>query len=286
VNGFADEDLQGSQNTRYTILGANGFIGSRLLRKLTASSINCYAPALSDSNLFQRDLGRVFYCVGLTADYAYRPFDTVEAHVTFLAHFLTRAWFEKMVYLSSTRLYDGLQAEVCREDEDLLFNPSNPRHLYDLSKALGENLCMTASNGRASVARLSCVYDDTPGSTGFLSELLHRLRTEKEFTIASSSGVVRDYLSIGDVLIALKAILDSGRHDVYNVASGENVSNQEIADILNGLGCHITLSQYSERQNTPTCDVSKLKSFGLEPTLVRNYLKFFLMNLGELDGTC
>jgi nucleoside-diphosphate-sugar epimerase len=251
---------------------------------LNTSLIDCYAPGRSDDDLFKRDLGKVFYCIGLTADYAYRPFDTVEAHVIFLARFLKQARFEKLVYLSSTRLYDGLQAKVCKEDEDLLFNPSNPRHIYDLSKALGENLCMTASSGRASVARLSCVYDDAPGSPGFLSELLQRLCTEREFALDSSSGVVRDYVAIGDVLVALKAILDSGRHDVFNVASGENVSNQDIVDTINAFGYKISLRNNSDRQNPPISDISKVMGIGVQPILVRDYLQTFLKNRGNNES--
>jgi len=235
----------------------------------------------SDSKLFKRNLGKVFYCIGLTADYAYRPFDAVEAHVSFLARFLKQARFDKLVYLSSTRLYDELQAKVCREDEDLLFNPSNPRQIYNLSKALGENLCMTASSGRASVARLSSVYDDTPGSPGFLSELLQRLRTEREFTLDSSSGIVRDYVAVGDVLNALKAILDINRHEVFNVASGENVSNQDIVDTINEFGFQINLSQNSDRQNAPVSDISKVLEIGVRPILVRNYLQIFLKKLRQ-----
>ena len=34
-----------------------------------------YAPAKGDPELLERDLGTVFYCAGLTADYDRRPFD-------------------------------------------------------------------------------------------------------------------------------------------------------------------------------------------------------------------
>lgn len=280
MSSFPHDDIEGKEGIRYTVLGASGFVGSRLVRTLNNSSVHCYAPAKGESKIFKQDLGRVFYCIGLTADYVYRPFETIEAHVTFLTRVLTEARFERLVYLSSTRLYDGLQIESCKEDERIMLDPSNGRHIYDISKALGENLCMTASDGRASVARLSCVYDDAPGSPGFLSELLQHLRAERDFTLDSSSGFVRDYVALKDVVVILKSIIDSDRTGIFNVASGENVSNQDIVDTINAFDYRISLNHDSDRQKLATCDISKVKELGFQPVLVRDYLKTLLHNKG------
>jgi len=286
VTCYPGKDRGRENSAEYTVLGASGFIGSRLVRMLRASAENCFAPARDDSDIFKRDLGRVFYCIGFTSDYAQRPFDAVEAHVSYLAKLLEKAKFERLVYLSSTRLYDGLPETFYCEDVDLIFNPINKRHVYDLSKALGENLCMTVAKGCVSVARLSNVYDDAPGSPGFLSELMQRIRTQGEFTLDSSSGIMRDYVLIDDVLVALKSILDSGRSEIYNVASGENVSNQEIIDFLNTRGCKIVLCRHSPKAYSGICDVSKLRSLGIEPVLVRDYLRTFLENLEDGNAAC
>lgn len=270
---------------KYTILGASGFVGSRILKMLKSEGKECYAPAKGEAEIFERDLGRVFYCIGLTADYAQRPFDTVEAHVGYLARILEKAKFDRLVYLSSTRLYDSLQIGGGTEEANIVFNPFNPRHIYDLSKALGENLCMTVSGGRASVARLSCVFDDAPGSPGFLSELINRLRVERSFVLDSSSGYARDYVSLNDVVLMLRIILDSGRNEIFNVASGENVTNQEIVDKLNSSGCQISLRYQSDRQSSVVCNIEKVKEMGVLPVLVRNYLGLFLNKL-DANATC
>ena len=261
----------------YTVLGASGFIGSRLAETLLSQKKECYAPTRNDPDIFNRDLGKVFYCIGLTADYADRPFETVEAHVSFLCDILAKARFEKLVYLSSTRLYDGLSADLCSENTDLIFNPANKRHLYDISKTLGENLCLIASGGRTCVARLACVYDATPGAHGFLSELLQRLRKkEYKFMLDSPPSALRDYIVLDDAVDALVKIMDSSEKGIFNVASGENVSNQELADTLNANGCEITLRSHSEKTHLPVCDISRLKAIGITPTLVRTYLQSFM----------
>jgi nucleoside-diphosphate-sugar epimerase len=103
-------------NRRATVVGAAGFVGHRLAARLAAGGWDVWAPAKHDAALLNRDLGLVFYCAGLTADYDQRPFDTVEAHASLVADILRAGRFERIVYCSSTRLYDGLaSAEVTEE---------------------------------------------------------------------------------------------------------------------------------------------------------------------------
>lgn len=258
----------------YTVLGSRGFIGSRVLATLEAQGHDCYAPLRGDEAVFSNPLGHVFYCIGLTNDYKDRPFDTVEAHSSFISRLLASGNFERLVYLSSTRLYDGLKTAA--ESADLVLNPANPRHLYDFSKGLGENLCLTASGGRACVARLSSVYDDGPDASGFMPDLLRRLKKERTFALGSASGIVRDYVHIDDVVNGLIRLLDSTETGIVNIASGENVSNQEIVDALNKEGCAITLQRQSPLEAPALCDVSKLKALGVSPVNLRDYLKNFV----------
>ena len=61
---------------RATVVGAAGFVGARLAARLQADGWQVFAPAKRDPDLFRRELGALFYCAGLTADYDARPFDT------------------------------------------------------------------------------------------------------------------------------------------------------------------------------------------------------------------
>lgn len=265
----------------YTVLGATGFVGSRLVKALLADGHEVYAPERDAPELFSRELGQVFYCIGLTADYAVRPYDTVEAHVALLARFLRDARFERLLYLSSTRLYDGQAYAVGEEGSSFSFNPHQSRHLYDLSKALGENLCLNFSAGRAAVARLSCVYDFAPQSPGFLSEWLQRLGREREFTLDSSSGVARDYIRLDDVILGLRAIMDQHVDGVFNLASGENVSNQELAEVLENYGWRIRFTRNSEKEIGVLCDISRLQSLGIRPGRVRDFMQTYAEQLSH-----
>lgn len=264
----------------YTVLGASGFVGRRLVGELNRRGANVWAPTRQSPEILEQSLGVVFYCIGLTSDFAQRPFDTVEAHVSYLARILEQAQFEHIVYLSSTRLYDGLQISEGKGDTFLSLNPNNPRHLYDLTKALGENLCLTIAAGRSSIARLSCVYDVTPGSPGFLSGLLQRLRHERSFTLDSTPGNCRDYITLDDTVASLIAIGEQRACDIFNVASGVNTYNQEIADVLRRWGVDIRFGRHGETMYLPRCNIDNLRALGVVPTDTLSTVQAFVRNLG------
>jgi nucleoside-diphosphate-sugar epimerase len=232
---------------RATVIGAGGFIGRHLIAHLRQLGWDCRAPARDDREFVHDDLGTVFHCAGLTADFARRPHDIVRAHVGLLDDVLAFARFDTLVYLSSTRLYDGRPgfagAEV-DEDTPLSLDPAQPRHLYDLSKALGESLCRQASGGRARIARLACVYSGGDDDVdGFLGTLLERVRSSERGTlleIDSSPDAARDYVHVDDVVAALVAIATRGTRPLYNVASGTNIANRELFTRLGKLaGCEL-----------------------------------------------
>ena len=250
-----------------TIIGGQGFIGRALAAHLTELQYAVWVPKKNDPQLFMRELGKVFYCAGLTADYLQRPFDTVNAHVSLLADILQRASWESLVYLSSARVYDGLSGAV-QETDDLMLNPNNPRHLYDLSKLMGESLCLQTK--RASVARLSCVYGDHEDQDGFLPNLIRQALNAKSnsLRVDSSPNFCRDYVHLSDVLSALVAINSCEVSSIYNVASGENVANAEIFSLLSS-ALDVSIETSTAVKNTasvPVVNIDKMKnSFGWEP---------------------
>lgn len=255
---------------RYTVLGGGGFIGGALVAALRLSGSCCDAPHRDNTELFDRDLGTVFYCIGLTGDFRDRPFATAEAHVTLLARVLERASFDRLVYLSSVRVYD--RSGSADEAASLEFDPSDPADLYPLSKALGENLCLAAGGGRARVARLSNVYGDSPMATGFLPDLLRRLAATPRLAIEGETGTVRDYVHIDDAVRGLIAFSREDKAGLINIASGANISNGEIVAMLNSRGCELTLRRTTARQRRPAIDITSLRRLGVEPRPLREFL--------------
>lgn len=267
-----------------TIIGAQGFIGKALNKYLQVSGWQCHS---TDRNeiwpVHKKNLGHIFYCAGLTADYNERPFDTIEAHVSLLARVLQSGSYESLTYLSSTRLYDSLSHENhANETACFSVSPSHPRHLYDLSKLMGEALCHRTGNGRARIARLSCVYNDYSDLDGFLPQLLNQVykaRAGDTIHINSSPYFARDYIHLSDVLQALVLISQYGSQSIYNVASGENYSNAQLAKFIEEKSGRRLVFDLSEKvlANTPCIDISRMKNeFHWRPTQLEDCLSPWL----------
>ena len=260
------------------MIGASGFVGSRLASRLKAEGWDVYAPAKGDPALLRRDLGTVFYCAGLTADYDLRPFDTVAAHTSLVSEVLRADRFERLVYTSSTRLYDGLDLAEVDEDEPLVFDPADPRRVYDLSKALGENLAVTRAEGRGAVARLANVYDWEEGAPGFLSEWLIQARAGRDITLASSPHVARDYVHLDDVVQALIAVA-AAREPIVNVASGELVTNGAIAQVFEAAGWRVAFAGDARPPAPPNASVARLARLGVRARPVKDVVAAYLKGL-------
>ena len=160
---------------KFTIFGGGGFIGRNLSRHLEDRGHKVWIPRRAAEETRGQDLGHVIYAIGLTGDFRLRPFDTVEAHVCKLAELLMAVRVDSWLYLSSTRVYSGspLQ-EVAREDIALNVTPGLDG-VYNISKLMGEALCLSLPNKNIRVVRLSNVYGYGQSKHTFLASIIDEL---------------------------------------------------------------------------------------------------------------
>ena len=269
-----------------TVIGSTGFIGQALLLHLRAAGWSCWAPDRDQPwPLQQRELGHVFYCAGLTADYLRRPEETVQAHVGLLTRVLQSDSYLSLVYLSSTRLYDNLPGDaLATEDAPLCISPLNSRHFYDLTKLTGESLCQVLGEGRARVARLSCVYQGAGEGQGFLPGLLLRLQDSAPgatLSVPSSPHFARDYVHLEDVVRALLDIAVRGCQPIYNVAAGANLGNDQLAHLVQAhSGRHLAYTLDQAHAPAAVAAIQRLQAeFGWCPTGVEERLAPWLRRL-------
>ena len=268
--------------TRYTVIGAAGFVGRHVVKRLRAAGIEPVCPVRDDPALWDRDLGRIIYCAGLTGDYRTRPFATIEAHVALLSRLVEQARFERIVYLSSTRLYDLLADGAGKEDRAIPVNPGNAEHLYELSKMLGENLTLHRSNGRGAVARLSYVFGWEEDAQGFLSDWLRAARDKRKITLDSSPGFARDYIHVEDVAAALVELVDSKVTGIVNVARGETLSNADIAALFTERGWEVSFAREgSSATRAGAINAAKLAELGATARPVLPLIGQYLAGLGR-----
>ncbi len=268
----------------FTIVGADGFIGRNLYTYLQESE--CDVRRLSRNERFSvsRHLGCVFYCAGVTADFRERPFDTLDAHVCDLANLLRSSSYSRFVYLSSARVY--ALSSTSQELSTLSVAPYRMEDYYNLTKLMGESICLRIAGIRAKVVRLSNVYGDDFESGNFLSAVLREAISCDEVTFSTTADSEKDYVHIDDVTRLLKKIAEQGQRQIYNIASGQNITNDDIGSMLTSLlKCPVFYSDEAKKKKFPLIDISKIESefeFSAKffkdefPRLIKSYSRNFI----------
>lgn len=256
----------------FTILGASGFIGSRLVASLRAAGEEVMTPAREDEAYLGRALGHAVYCIGVTADFRARPIDTVDAHVTRLMPLLRKGRFESLLYLSSTRIYRGQRSTG--EDDSLTVLPERKDDLYNISKLMGEAICLSSGRDRVHVVRLSNVYGAEMAGDNFLPAVITEALKPKRIDFHTTLDSCKDYVAIEDVVKILPQVAEAGRHRIYNLASGRNVTNNELAQGLKKLtGCAVTVDDDAAHVTFPQISIARVaREFGFSPQSLDQHL--------------
>jgi nucleoside-diphosphate-sugar epimerase len=250
-----------------TVLGASGFIGSHLIRKLESEGIDYSAPA-RDEDITTRNAGHVIYCIGLTSDFRTKPFETVDAHVCLLLKILRQCEFESFLYLSSTRVY-GAKKGIAQEDDIIQIQPLDFDEIYNISKVMGESICFAAGKRNVRVARLSNVYGYDSKSTNFAFSLIRDSLRDRKIVLHTSLDSAKDYINIKDAVDILLQIALSGRREIYNVASGINITNLQIVDLLHDFtGYPVEVDRNARSISFPQICIKRIiEEFAFKPAI-------------------
>lgn len=243
--------------TKITVLGGTGFIGSHLARRLGSLGIDHDAPG-RDEELGRRDLGAVVDCAGVTTGFRERPLEVAESHVCLVERLLRESRFESFTYVSSAGLYYG-GSSPAREDQAIRLLPGNIDYLYNVAKAAGEAVTLSG-HPRGRVVRLATAYGGCLRSEGFLSQVLRDVVTTETVMLGTALESSRDYVSVHDAVRCLVDIAIGGRHRVYNLGSGHNVTNRQLAARLTELtGCRVRVAAGAPRIAYPSLDVERVR---------------------------
>jgi nucleoside-diphosphate-sugar epimerase len=250
-----------------TVLGASGFIGSHLVTALETRGAEHLALTREDQ-LPRQHLGEVIYCIGLTSDFRTQPLETVEAHVCKLREVLQNCEFNSLTYLSSTRVY-GHGCATATETDSVNVNPNSADELYNISKLMGESLALNSGkNGR--VVRLANVYGDDFSSANFLTAVIADAISTGKLIMQTSPESAKDYVSVADVTDVLLKVVTSGSERIYNLASGQNLTNANLAAAIQKLtGCSIEFVPNAPVVTFPVIDINRISSeFAFQPRVL------------------
>lgn len=255
---------------KFTVLGSSGFIGSHIADYLKRHSIECITPPKNYVFSKNENLGHVIYCIGLTSDFRVKPMETVKAHVCKLIEMIENSSFQSFLYLSSARVYSGNETGI--ESDDVKVNSSNFNDLYNISKLMGESICLSIPNKNIRIIRLSNVIGNDFKSDNFLFSLIKEAVDTNQIRLQLPLNSSKDYVSINDVVKISTLIAQKGTQRIYNVASGFQISNEQIVNrICEYTNCKVDILATSNGLIFPKISIDRIvNEFNFTPENILN----------------
>ncbi|WP_351019035.1 NAD-dependent epimerase/dehydratase family protein [Shewanella sp. AC91-MNA-CIBAN-0169] len=259
--------------TLYTVFGGKGFIGTEVVRQLRVSGVEVSVPEKEDKGIFERNLGTVIYCVG-HGNCKKNPFKVLNANVFLLNSLLEKANFEKLIYISSTRVY--MNQTCSAESSDLIISANDERRLFNLTKLTAEEMCLK-SGLNTCIVRPSNVYGVALNSPLFLPAITRDAINHGVVNMYVTPSYKKDYVSVLDVAEMIVKISKKQKlnGEIYNIASGVNVSAEQIANVLQvETGCKVSWHSCDNNEHFPVVPISKIRDeFGFSSRNVLDDLK-------------
>lgn len=225
------------------VIGANGFLGSRLVKKLLSENLNIIAVYnLNNSSIsplvktvhkeeFFNNTYHIDFIYFLSGNYSNSHNQLIEINSDLL-RYIKNYPTAKFVYISSTNVY-GFQSDEITENSSFN-NPS----LYGRFKLAGEFLISSLIN--FSIIRLTYLYGPGITNSSFLPTIIRSAKEKFEIILSGDGSRYQDYLYIDDAVDICYQAANISESRIYLGASGIKISNIEVANIIaNKLGCNI-----------------------------------------------
>jgi len=273
-----------NNNSGILLLGANGFIGKRLVQKLRENFpdaiLTCWSGEhdIRNNSIIDEIVslnpeiiivasGRSF-----VPDSWSSPGDFYITNTTGAIHIAEAARISKArIIFLSTFVYGEPYVLPIKETNSI--QPFNP---YASSKYLAEQVFKDYSGFfgiEINVLRLFNVYGKGQREDFLVPMLINQYQTGDQILVRDLNPK-RDYVHVDDVLSAILASLKHfNKFQIYNVAGGKSYSVKEVIDVIFNIGGK-SKPVINEKQSRPNevadtlADISKIKNeLGWEPTV-------------------
>ncbi len=221
------------------IFGASGFIGGRITKFLSDQGIFAKGYSSETCNLLDKEaLSRalenadkqtsIILCSAIPRmieDTFHAMLKNMEMIHNICSHDYCSG-IRSIVFLSSSDIY-GAPAEKLPIDEK---NYPMANSYYALSKYVSENILDLAFKGKSPVTmlRLPGIYGKGDKSRSIIGNFVHKALTGKEIVIYGDGEITRDYVEVEDLCRIVHYFICYPCHDVYNVATGNTCTLNEI----------------------------------------------------------
>ncbi|MBW8523173.1 NAD(P)-dependent oxidoreductase [Chryseobacterium chendengshani] len=221
--------------SKCAVVGANGFLGAVLTKKLieknysvTAvynngySNINAETEKLNIVDFIKSkdQFDFIFLSLG---NYKCNHQELIEIN-NIIQTILENNNSAKIIFISSTNVY-GIHKEVI--DANSAFN--NPT-LYPLSKLAGEFI--VSAHEKYAILRLTYLYGKNLNNGSFLPNVIKKSIETGEIVLFGDGSRKQDYLHVDDAGELCVKAMESKENGIYIGASGISTSNSKIAEIV------------------------------------------------------
>ena len=262
---------------KFTIFGSSGFIGSNLVHYLKDKGFECHTPNLRKNEGLDKFLGHAIYSIGVS-DFLNKPFETIDAHVCNLKKIFESSQFDSFLYISSTRIY--YDAKSTKETSPITAKPFDNNQLYNISKLLGESICLSSDRNNVRIVRSSNVIGNNAPSNLFIPSLIKSAINKNKIHLHSSLDSKKDYIYIDDLVKMIYEICIRGKYNIYNIAYGKNISTREIVEVISRItNCEVSIDDNAKEYSFPTISIDRLKKeFDFKPVLIIDKLEEMIKN--------
>lgn len=148
-----------------------------------------------------------------------------------LEHF-RKAKYGKFIHISTDEVYGHLGFNDPSFTEH---TPIEPRSPYAASKASSDLLCLSyinTYNSNICITRCCNNYGINQHGEKFIPTIVNSLINNKKVPIYGEGSNIREWIHVDDHNYGVWLVAVNGKPGVYNIGSGEEISNIELVDII------------------------------------------------------
>ncbi len=240
--------------SRILILGGNGFIGSKLRKKLLENEFNVISPTKEELNLTDnhavsklaamlREDDILVFLACITPDKACSTSLFLNLKIGMnVVQALKLQKIKKIIYFSTDAVY-SFDNELITEN----IKP-NPSSIYGSMHLMREMLLKELDNIKCLIIRPTMIYglNDTHNAYG-INRFLNTAIQEKKIYLNGSGFELRDYVHIDDLIHLTESLIKKDTDGLLNIASGRSYSFYEITNIIKN-ECNGNLEIFHDQQ--------------------------------------
>lgn len=250
------------------LVGGSGFIGQAVNERLATLGIHSFAPTRYQLNTdLNSTYQTVIFCAGKTFQKSLGIEDYWASDTALLAKTIEVTRPRKLIYLSSTRVYQGFQGGFAREDLDLVRFAR--LDAFNTSRLAAENFCRNANIPEVIILRVSNVIGFNLFSNNFFYSILRAAIQTGHISLESSLNAARDYISLEDVLDIVVEVLRSSAKGTFNLSYGKNIANSDLINLIKSvtrLDISVDVNSENQIHKQPVITNAKLsKQFSFTP---------------------